>query len=188
MSRYIKFAPLLVLGFLVVVFAVALLRPSPVENDPFTGRVLPDLPLTPFANAPGFDPTNLEGPYLLNVWASWCTPCRIEHPYLMTLAEQGVPIYGIVYKDDPNDAALFLTQLGDPFTALMADEQGRAGIEIGLLGAPETLLVDQEGRIRARWRGAITDIVWQQSFAPIWARAGGAPIDWTIESEEAVSS
>ena len=90
-----------------------------------------------------------------------------------------MPIYGIVYKDDEADTAQFLNQLGDPFTGLAADPEGRAGFELGVTGPPETFIVDADGIIRARWRGAVTDIVWIQRMAGPWAAAGGQPIDWS---------
>ena len=100
----------------------------------------------------------------------------------MAMSEQGLPIYGIVYKDDEADANQFLNRLGNPFTALMADEDGRAGIEIGLTGAPETLLIDGDGHVQARWRGAITDISWESQLEKIWSDMGGQPVDWTEAS------
>lgn len=176
MNRVLVWAPLVVIAALVGVFAFALLSPRTVDNDPFQGQPLPALPITQFGDDAGFDLQSVDGPYLLNIWASWCTPCLIEHPYLMDMARSGVPIYGIVYKDDPADAQAFLNRLGNPFTGLMADREGRAGIELGMTGAPETLLIDDQGKVQARWRGALTDIVWQQSFAEIWAEAGGEPV------------
>ena len=182
MNRVVKFLPLIALGLILTVMAVALLRPAPATHDPLAGRDLPQLSITPFSTMEGFDPNTIEGPYLLNIWASWCTPCRIEHPYLMVMSDQGIPIYGIVHKDDAVDATQFLRQLGNPFTALMADDEGRVGIEIGFTGAPETLLIDGEGRVQARWRGAITDISWEAQLAEIWSDMGGQTVDWTHDS------
>jgi cytochrome c biogenesis protein CcmG/thiol:disulfide interchange protein DsbE len=178
MNRLILWIPLTVVALLLVIFAVALLSPDTGGDDPLVDRDLPALPLEDFpGRRPDFDPSAVEGPYLLNVWASWCAPCRIEHPVLMGLAEQGVPIYGVVYKDDPGNALAFLNQLGDPFAGLAADPEGRAAIELGLTGAPETFVVDSQGVIRARWRGALDDITWRRSLDPAWREAGGSPVD-----------
>ena len=178
MTRLIKFMPLTVLALMMGVLAYALLKPPTIENDPFANRSLPELPLRQFSDSPGFDLNQIEGPYLLNFWASWCAPCRIEHPHFMVMAEQGIPIYGIVYKDEPADANVFLDQLGNPFLALMADTDGDAGFELGVTGPPETILVNADGTIRARWRGAITDITWDSVLAPVWDDMGGQEVEW----------
>lgn len=178
MNRLILWIPLAVIVLLIAAFAVALFSPDDGGDDPMIGRALPALPLSDFpGSTEDFDPSAVDGPYLLNVWASWCAPCRIEHPVLEGLAGQGVPIYGIVYKDDPANATAFLNSLGDPFAGLAADPDGRAAIELGLTGAPETFVIDEDGVIRARWRGAVDDLTWRRSLAPAWREAGGAPVD-----------
>lgn len=181
MKNLMTWFPVIGVGLLLTLFAIALLRPTEGGGDPIIGQRVSDLDLpleaVSFTQA-GFAPEVLEGPYLLNVWASWCPPCRIEHPYFEYLSDQGVSIYGIIYKDEEADAARFLDQLGDPFAGLAADRDGRAGFELGVTGPPETFIVDADGVIRARWRGAVTDIVWIQRFAEPWAEAGGQPISW----------
>lgn len=172
MKRALLWAPLGSIALLIVIFAIALLAPAPRESDPLRDAPLPALPLEAFAGPyPGFETDGIEGPYLLNVWASWCPPCRVEHPFLMELSEDAKPIYGVVYKDDPGDAIGFLNELGNPFTALMADPDGRAGLELGITGAPETFLVDEAGIVRARWRGALSEPVWNQHFEAEWQAA-----------------
>lgn len=181
MKNLMTWFPVIGVGLLLTLFAIALLRPTEGGGDPIIGQRVSDLDLpleaVSFTQA-GFVPGAVEGPYLLNVWASWCPPCRIEHPYFEYLSDQGVPIYGIIYKDEEADAARFLDQLGDPFAGLAADGDGRAGFELGVTGPPETFIVDADGVIRARWRGAVTDIVWIQRLAEPWAEAGGEPISW----------
>ena len=93
--------------------------------------------------------------YVVNIWASWCPPCQAEHPILMDLAEEGVKIYGINYRDTPQDARIFLEMLGNPYTKIGADIQGRVAIEWGVYGYPETFVGDQTGRIRYRHVGPI---------------------------------
>jgi cytochrome c biogenesis protein CcmG/thiol:disulfide interchange protein DsbE len=93
---------------------------------------------------------------LVNVWASWCVPCREEHPLLMELASRGdVRVVGINYKDDPENARRFLVTLGIPFTAVGADPNGRAAVDWGVYGVPESFLVDGTGTIRMKWIGPL---------------------------------
>jgi cytochrome c biogenesis protein CcmG/thiol:disulfide interchange protein DsbE len=93
---------------------------------------------------------------LVNVFASWCVPCRVEHPILMRLAEKdGVQIYGINYKDDAVAARRWLDQLGNPFARIGVDGNGRAAIEWGVTGVPETFVIDRDGRVRYRHVGPI---------------------------------
>ncbi|MEH6634075.1 MAG: DsbE family thiol:disulfide interchange protein [Halioglobus sp.] len=106
---------------------------------------------------------------LLNVWATWCVSCRVEHPYLHQLAEQGVPIYGVNYKDDDTDALRWLENLGNPYVANIVDAEGTLGLDLGVYGAPETYLVDATGVIRYRHVGVVDDRVWQTILQPLYA-------------------
>ncbi|MCK4711392.1 MAG: DsbE family thiol:disulfide interchange protein [Marinosulfonomonas sp.] len=106
------------------------------------------------------------GVKLVNFWASWCPPCRAEHPLLIKLAEEGLPIYGVNYKDRPKDAARFLAELGDPFTAILSDPRGRNGIEWGVLAMPESYLIDSDGVIVLHFRGPITRRVVESMIRP----------------------
>lgn len=173
MNRVIVWAPLGAIALLLVVFAIALTgRPEGTPGDPMTGRQLPALPVTEFGDGfAHFDPETIEGPYLLNFWASWCAPCRIEHPLLAELASSGIPVHGITYADRPENARAFLAELGNPFTSLAADHERRAALELGITGAPETFIIDGEGVIRARWRGAITPEIWERRLEPVWNAA-----------------
>jgi cytochrome c biogenesis protein CcmG/thiol:disulfide interchange protein DsbE len=94
---------------------------------------------------------------LFNVWATWCTGCRAEHPALMRLAQSGVKIYGLAYKDDRAEARRWLERSGNPYIANAFDEAGRVAIDWGVYGAPETFLVDRDGIIRYKHIGPITD-------------------------------
>jgi cytochrome c biogenesis protein CcmG/thiol:disulfide interchange protein DsbE len=109
----------------------------------------------------------LNGPVLVNFWASWCVPCIIEHPQLMRLSREGVPVFGIAYKDRTADALKFLRDRGDPFAKLSADEAGRVAIDWGVYGVPETYLLDRQGIIRWRWAGPITEDVLTQDLRPL---------------------
>lgn len=105
---------------------------------------------------------------LVNVFASWCLPCRAEHPLLMDLAEaRGVALFGINYKDEPADAIAWLEELGNPYRAIGADREGRAGIDWGISGVPETFIVDREGTIRYRHVGPIHAVELEELILPI---------------------
>mgnify|MGYP000663397034 CR=1 FL=1 len=105
---------------------------------------------------------------LFNVWATWCISCRVEHPYLQQLADQGVPIFGINYKDDAVDAALWLKELGNPYRLNISDTEGFLGLDLGVFGAPETYLVDREGMVRYRHVGVVDERIWQTVLGPLY--------------------
>ncbi len=110
---------------------------------------------------------DLKGqPSLVNVWATWCVACRVEHPVLNKLAEQGVVIHGINYKDDTESARKWLQDLHNPYQLNISDPEGRLGLDLGVYGAPETFLVDAEGVIRYKFIGVIDERVWQSELAP----------------------
>ncbi|MBS8228951.1 DsbE family thiol:disulfide interchange protein [Vannielia litorea] len=138
------------------------------------GRPAPELTLAAMPGEPEFSREMLdaEGLKLVNFWASWCAPCRVEHPNLVKLAEAGVPIYGINFKDDPAKAADFLAELGNPYTAIGADVEGRSGFAWGAYGVPETYLIDGEGRILARVAGPVTTSTFGRDLGPALEAAG----------------
>ncbi len=105
---------------------------------------------------------------LFNVWATWCISCRVEHPYLQQLSDQGVAIYGINYKDDDEAARRWLQELGDPYRANIVDSEGTLGLDLGVYGAPETYFVDASGVIRYRHVGVVDERVWQSRLEPIY--------------------
>jgi len=168
MLRPLTLIPVAVFAVLAVVFAVYLWQVGPGGKDiskipsAMINKPAPQFDLKPIANLParlkipGLKTADLKGGVsLVNVWASWCPPCRIEHPVLMNLAQQGVTIYGINYKDKPEDAARFLDQLGNPFKKVGVDNTGRTAIDWGVYGYPETFVVDASGHIRYRHVGQI---------------------------------
>ena len=119
----------------------------------------------------------LGEPALLNVWATWCVACRAEHPYLRQLADSGVPIYGVNYKDEDADAARWLGELGNPYRFNIADRDGSLGLDLGVYGAPETYLLDADGVIRYRHVGVVDERVWQTILQPRYQQllGGDAP-------------
>jgi len=135
--------------------------------------VLLDKPVPPFdlpglTADTGLHSDELTGrPVLVNVFASWCAPCRQEIPLLVRLASEGVRIYGIAYKDAPEATQKFLAQLGDPYRGVGVDRDGRIAIEFGVYGVPETYVVDAAGRIRHRHVGAVTEDVARRTLLPL---------------------
>jgi len=113
---------------------------------------------------------------LLNVWATWCVSCRVEHPFLKQLAEQGIPIYGLNYKDNDADALRWLAELGDPYRLTIADREGTLGLDLGVYGAPETYLLDATGVVRYRHVGVVDETVWRSVLEPLYIELGqGGP-------------
>ncbi len=105
-------------------------------------------------------------PYFMNVWATWCTSCAEEHPMLQTIASSGVPLYGILYKDQRETALDYLSKHGNPFQQVANDEAGSLGIDLGVTGAPETFLIDAQGIIRYHMDGPIDQALWEQVLKP----------------------
>jgi cytochrome c biogenesis protein CcmG/thiol:disulfide interchange protein DsbE len=114
--------------------------------------------------------------WLLNVWASWCAPCRDEHPQLVALArEHGVALLGLNTRDDPRAAEEWLLRLGDPYRATAIDREGRVALEWGLSGVPATFVVDRTGVVRHRVTGPLTHETWTRELQPLVARLQKEP-------------
>ncbi|MGH6874715.1 MAG: DsbE family thiol:disulfide interchange protein [Aestuariivirgaceae bacterium] len=155
--------PLAVFAMLVAVFFIGLEGDDPsIVPSALIGKPVPAFELPPLEGMklPGLASADLAGGKvtLVNVFASWCGPCRLEHPVLMQLAKRGdIAVAGINYKDESENARRFLTSLGVPYQAIGADRTGRAAIDWGVYGVPETFVVDGEGIIRFKWVGPISD-------------------------------
>ena len=159
MKRWIGFAPLIVLIGLAVLFAGYALKhdprvqPAALVGKPVPAVTLPDLDTGAMVAVR----ETASGPRLINFFASWCSPCRVEHPQLMALMARGLTVVGVAYKDEPARSQAFLAELGDPFAVKLMDRNGRAGIEFGVTGVPETFLVGADGVILAKHSGPLTD-------------------------------
>jgi cytochrome c biogenesis protein CcmG/thiol:disulfide interchange protein DsbE len=156
-------------------FAVGLRHDPSIVPSVLIDKPVPDFDLPPLLDdKPGLATTDLNGQVaLVNVFASWCIPCRVEHPLFMHLAEQGeVPVYGINYKDAPADAKRWLAELGDPYARIGADRDGRAGIEWGVYGVPETFVVDGTGTIRFKQVGPLSAEVLEKTIMPLVRELG----------------
>lgn len=136
------------------------------------GQPAPAVVLTELEGKPLFDDATLrDGEVkLVNYWASWCAPCRAEHPLLEELAQE-VPIYGVNYRDDPDRALDFLDELGNPFAAIGADASGRMALDWGLYGVPETYVVAGDGTVMLRFAGPITPEIVERRIRPAMAAA-----------------
>ncbi len=142
--------------------------PSPLVNQPAPAFSLPDLHQPERTRSP----EALRGQvWLLNVWASWCTSCRLEHAVLVDLARGAeVPIYGLNYKDRRDEALAWLLRFGDPYQATAFDPKGLVGLDYGVYGTPETFVIDQQGVIRHRQVGPLTVDVLESTILPLVRR------------------
>ena len=145
--------------------------PSPLVNKPAPTFDLPQL------HEPALRVTaqEMKGQvWVLNVFASWCTPCLEEHPYVMQLAKQpGIAVVGLSYKDQPEAAKRWLRKHGDPYTKIAVDSDGRVGIHYGVYGVPETYLIDKQGVIRHKQIGPITPRELKDTILPMLADLNG---------------
>lgn len=175
-SRLVRFIPVALFALIAIGFGFAL------RNDPHRmPSTLIDRPVPQF-ELPGIEPgtpplsnRELSGRVvLLNVFASWCPQCRVEHPTLMRLAaERTVPLYGLNWKDKPGAGLGWLQAHRNPYLKVADDPTGRLGIDLGVTGVPETFVIDSSGRVRYRHAGPITEAVWQETFAPLLASLEG---------------
>jgi cytochrome c biogenesis protein CcmG/thiol:disulfide interchange protein DsbE len=168
--------PPVVFAILAGLFAGGMFRENPdALPSARVGQAAPAIGLETVGDLPLFEMAALrDGEVkLVNYWASWCGPCRAEHPILEALAQEGVPIYGINYKDDPKDALAFLAELGNPYRAVGADDTGRTAIDWGVYGVPETYVIDGAGRIVLRHVGPITRNALENTLRPALAQAAG---------------
>ena len=168
-------APPVIFIVIAGLFAVGMMREDP-DNLPSAraGQKAPPVQVTPLGDAAPFtDETLRDGQVkLVNFWASWCAPCRVEHPNLERLAAQGIPIYGVNYKDKPENALGFLAELGDPYAAIGADATGRMALDWGVYGVPETYVVDGNGTIVVRLAGPVTQRTMDSTLGPALEKLG----------------
>lgn len=164
MNRWLSLIPLVVLVALAALFIGWSLKRDPaVKPDALVGQSIPEtvLPiLTGDQPGPGQVDLKTAGvgrPMLVNVFASWCLPCKVEHPKLMALKARGVAVVGVAWKDAPADTRAFLDELGDPYSMVLVDQEGRAGLDLGITGAPETFAVNAMGKVVAKSSGPMVD-------------------------------
>ncbi len=158
MKRWLAFLPLVALALLAALFIGYSLKRNPqVQPSAMVGKPMPALSLPDLTTGrPVAMAEAARGPVLVNFFASWCAPCEIEHPELMRLQAGGVSIVGVAYKDAPENSTAFIGRLGDPFRVKLIDRDGRAGLEFGVTGVPETYLIGADGTILAKHSGPLT--------------------------------
>lgn len=164
MNRILLFIPLMIFVVMAAFLGGGIGRenkevlPSPLINKPF-----PQFILQQVEAEKQLTQSDLQGkPMLVNVWATWCPTCKAEHEFLNTLAAEGVRIIGINYKDDDDEAKVWLRDYGNPYEFNISDPKGKLGLELGVYGAPETFFVDGDGIIRAKHVGDLNQRVWQK--------------------------
>ncbi len=168
MKRYL--IPLAVFIALVVLLAVGLNNDPKYIPSPFIGKPAPAFDL-PDLHQPQrrIKQSDMKGQvWLLNVWASWCVSCRAEHEVVKRFAAMNIaPVYGLNYKDKPEDARAWLKQLGDPYTASLMDIKGDVGIDWGVYGVPETFVIDKNGIVQHKQVGPMTNKIVDETIAPL---------------------
>lgn len=160
--------PAIFVGLAAMMF-VGLHRENPdALPSQMIGRDAPKLTVEPLADLPLLTAEDLksDGVKIVNFWASWCAPCRVEHPNIMQLADLGIPVYGVNYKDKTDQAMQFLDSLKNPYTKIGAD-QGRTGLDWGLYGVPETFVIDGNGTVLLRHAGPVTQAVMANDILPL---------------------
>jgi cytochrome c biogenesis protein CcmG/thiol:disulfide interchange protein DsbE len=176
MKRLLYAVPVAVFGILAYLLFDSLYGP-PHDQLPsaLLGKPVPSFSLPPLgSSATGFSREDLTAGHVtvLNVWASWCVPCRLEAPMLNRLKQLGgVALYGLVYKDEPERARQFLRETGNPFSRINLDSRGRAAIDWGVYDVPETFVIDRRGVVRLRYAGPITDDVLSHVLLPVIDKA-----------------
>jgi len=165
--------PAILFAGLAVLLASGLTKNPSVLPSTLVGRHVPQFKLPPVQGRRlGLSSADLSGEVsLVNVFASWCTACRAEHPVFMQLSRDGsLPIHGLNYKDRPEHAAKWLDELGDPYTRTGADISGPVGIDLGVYGVPETFVISAEGTIAYKHIGPVTRETVEQTILPLVAK------------------
>ncbi|CUB03046.1 DsbE family thiol:disulfide interchange protein [Marinomonas fungiae] len=162
MKKILFFIPFLVFVALGVVFYQQLGKDTEYMPSALVGKNVPEFKLVNMESDTVVSNGDMPNePYLLNFWATWCPSCSAEHAYLGELAEQGVNIVGVDYKDEPPAAKKWLAERGNPYSLVLLDEMGRFGVDMGITGAPETFVVSAEGKILYRHQGVVDAEVWE---------------------------
>ncbi|QUX92783.1 DsbE family thiol:disulfide interchange protein [Marinomonas sp. A3A] len=163
MRKLLFFIPLVVFLTLGVVFYLQLGKDTQYMPSALVGKKVPEFTLVSLQDDQAYTHKDLPNtPYLINFWGTWCPACHVEHPFLMELANSGVPIIGIDYKDQKDLAVQWLGQKGNPYQAILMDEIGNFGVDMGVTGTPETFVVDRSGVVVYRHQGVINAENWPE--------------------------
>ncbi|MEQ1962820.1 DsbE family thiol:disulfide interchange protein [Xenorhabdus khoisanae] len=176
MKRKMLFIPLILFLLMVIPLLWQLVRNADGDHPANLESALIGQPIPTFHLESLFQPSNIYNqdslingkPFLINIWATWCPTCQMEHQFLNKLSAQGVRIVGINYKDDRQKAIVWLNELGNPYSLDLFDGNGMLGLDLGAYGAPETFLIDRNGIIRFRHTGELNIQIWQQTLRPLW--------------------
>lgn len=175
MNRLKLFAPLIIFAALAVLLYRGLSLDPKELPSALIGKPFPDFQLPALEQTKGtVTKQQVTGDIaLVNVWATWCPSCKAEHNQLMTLADEGIKIIGINYKDERPAAKQWLQRLGNPYVFNIFDEHGSLGLDLGVFGAPETYLIDSAGRIVYKRVGVVDERIWQEELQPRIAQLRG---------------
>ena len=127
---------------------------------------IPKFELGSLNNHKTLNESSLDKDFILNVWASWCITCRVEHPYLMSLSKKGIPVVGLNYKDEKEDGLEWIERYGNPYKTILYDYKGTLAMDLGVTGAPETFLII-DGKIVVRYQGEVNELIWNDVFLPV---------------------
>ena len=175
-----RFSPLMIAPPAIFAAFLALTLSGMLRDEPDSlpstrlGQTAPPVVVTPLPGKQIFDDATLRDGNIkmVNYWASWCAPCRVEHPTLLALAEDGLPLYGVNYKDETAKGLAFLAELGDPYNAVGADPKGKMALDWGVYGIPETFIIDGDGTVLLRYAGPMTKRVMERKIWPALEAAG----------------
>ena len=174
MAKLLMLLPPIIFAGLAATFYIGMAHDNPDDlPSVMIGKIAPALPTEPLADFPLLTTADLATGdiTLVNFWASWCPPCRAEHPVLRQMAADGIRIAGVNFKDAAEDATAYLTKDGNPFFALAYDPLGRTAIDWGVTAPPETFIVDGDGKVILRFIGPLVGSYYQQIFVPALEKA-----------------
>jgi cytochrome c biogenesis protein CcmG, thiol:disulfide interchange protein DsbE len=178
MTKVLMFLPPVIFAGLAATFYIGMARDNPdTLPSTFISQPAPPLPAGPLADIPLLTAADLNKGQitLVNFWASWCPPCRAEHPVLTQLSADGIRVASVNFKDKAEDASAFLAEHGNPFFAVAFDPKGRSAIDWGVTAPPETFIIGGDGKVLFRFVGPLVGSYYEQAFLPALKEALAKP-------------
>ena len=166
MNLLLKLIVFIVPTTFILLFFMILTNEDTYPGADYNQFQIPEFELKDLDDSMTVNKDSLNGNYVLNVWASWCITCIIEHPYLSNLSKNGIPVIGLNYKDEREDAIIWLKKYGNPYQKILHDYKGNLALDLGVTGAPETFLIN-DGKVVAHYQGEVNDQIWNDVFLPI---------------------
>ena len=166
MNLLLKLIVFIVPTTFLLLFFMILTNEDTYPGADYDQFLIPEFELKVLDNTITVNNDLLNGDYVLNVWASWCITCIIEHPYLTSLSKNGIPVIGLNYKDEQEDAIIWLKKYGNPYQTILHDYKGNLALDLGVTGVPETFLIS-DGKVIAHYQGEVNDQIWNDVFLPI---------------------